>query len=252
MKIFFFQKLGAGKPVLLIHGFCETHEIWNGLAERLAATYEVFSIDLPGFGQSQLPPTPFSIADISEIILDWMDREKIDLPFVVGHSLGGYVALAMARRAPGKISGLCLFHSTPYPDADDRKINRNRVIEFVKANGVAPFVDTFVPGLFYDKKHAAIPIVDKIARRTSQKALLAYTTAMRDRPSSIDFLRTFEKPVLVLAGEQDGIIPIESVREYGVLAKRSEIQILSDTGHMAMFEQPVPVRNILAGFISGV
>ena len=127
-----FRKSGKGKPVLLIHGFCETHEIWNGFAEKLSEEFQVFAIDLPGFGESPLPETPFSIHDVAEKLLSWIDQQNIRLPFLVGHSLGGYVALSMAKQAQQKISGLCLFHSTPYPDNDDRKSNRNRVVEFVK------------------------------------------------------------------------------------------------------------------------
>jgi pimeloyl-ACP methyl ester carboxylesterase len=252
MEEIFFRKSGKGKPVLLIHGFCETHEIWTGLTENLEESFEVFTIDLPGFGQSQLPSYSFSLADIAEKVLHWIEQEKITLPFVVGHSLGGYITLAMIGLAPEKIGGLCLFHSTPYPDSEEKKTNRNRVIEFVKANGVGPFVDTFVPGLFFDKKHPAVPIVDKIARETSPETLLAYTAAMRDRPSSDDFLRVFENPVLIIAGDKDTIIPVESVHEYGRLAKQGVVQVLIDTGHMAMFEQPQRVRKILNSFLSGV
>lgn len=252
MEEIFFRKLGEGKPVLLIHGFCETQEVWNGLAESLAETFEVFSIDLPGFGRSPLPSTSFSIPDIAETVLHWLEQEKIVLPFVVGHSLGGYVTLAMAGIAPEKLSGFCLFHSTPYPDSEEKKANRDRVIEFVKANGVGPYVDTFVPGLFFDKKHSAIPFVDKIARPTRQETLLAYTAAMRDRPSSAHVLRKFGKPVLILAGDKDTVISKESVLEYGQLARNGRVQVLFDTGHMAMFEQPLMVRNILKSFISGI
>jgi len=251
MEGIFFRKSGRGKPVILIHGFCETLEIWNGLAESLAESSEVFSIDLPGFGQSRLPPVPFSLADIGEKVLGWIEREQITRPFIVGHSLGGYIALAMAERGPEKIGGLCLFHSTPYPDSEEKKANRNRGIEFVKVNGGGPFVDTFVPGLFFDKKDPAIPIVDKIARNTSQETLLAYTAAMRDRPTSIDIFKKFERPVLILVGDKDAVIPLESVQEYARLANNGLVQILNGAGHMGMFEQPLRVRDILKGFLSG-
>ncbi len=163
----------------------------------------------------------------------------------MGHSLGGYVALSLAEQAQHKITGLCLFHSTPHPDNDDRKSNRNRVIEFVRKNGVNPFIDTYVPGLFYDKKHTAIPGVYKIARKTSEKTLLAYTSAMRDRPSSIDFLKEIEKPVLTIAGNKDSIISMEMALGFGHFAKISEVQVLEKTGHMGMFEQPEKTREIL-------
>jgi pimeloyl-ACP methyl ester carboxylesterase len=250
MEKIFSQKLGKGKPVLLIHGFCENHEIWNGFAEKLSESFEVFTIDLPGFGESPLPTTTLSIRDVAGMLLSWIDQENIVLPFLVGHSLGGYVALSMAEQAQQKISGLCLFHSTPYPDNDDRKLNRNRVIEFVKKNGINPFIDTYVPGLFFDKKHPAIPGVYEIARRTSEKTLLAYTSAMRDRPSSIDFLKEFEKPLLTITGDNDSIISVESVREFGHLAKTSWVHILENTGHMGMFEEPNKALRILSDFIS--
>jgi pimeloyl-ACP methyl ester carboxylesterase len=250
MEEIFFRKSGKGKPVLLIHGFCETHEIWNGFAEKLSEGFEVFTVDLPGFGDSPLPPTPFSIEDIAGKLINWIDQENIKSPFVVGHSLGGYLSLAMAKQAQEKISGLCLFHSTPYPDSDDRKSNRNRVMEFVKKNGVDPFIDTYVPGLFFDKKNPAIPSVYKIARKTSERTLLAYTTAMRDRPSSIGFLKEFEKPLLTITGDNDSIISVESVREFGHLAKTSWVHILENTGHMGMFEEPGKALHILSNFIS--
>jgi len=244
-----FRKSGKGKPVLLIHGFCETHEIWDGFAESLAKSFELFAIDLPGFGESPLPATSFSIHEIAGMILSWIDRRNMSAPFLVGHSLGGYVALSIAEQAQNKISGLCLFHSTPYPDNDDRKSNRNRVIEFVKKNGADPFIDTYVPGLFYDKKHPAIPGVYKIARETAEKTLLAYTAAMRDRPSSIDFLKKIEKPVLTIAGDKDNIISVETSLGFGRLAKISTVQVLENTGHMAMFEQPELAERILSDFI---
>jgi pimeloyl-ACP methyl ester carboxylesterase len=250
MKEIFSRKQGKGNPVLLIHGFCETHEIWNDFAKALAESFEVFSIDLPGFGESPLPPTPFSIHEIGGTILTWINQSNIRSPFLVGHSLGGYLALSMAEQAQQKISGLCLFHSTPYPDNDEKKSNRNRVIEFVRKNGVDPFVDTFVPGLFNDKKHPAIPGVYKIARKTSQETLLAYSSAMRDRPSSIEFLRKIEKPVLTLAGQKDSIVMAETALEYGRLAKRSAVHILENTGHMGMLERPEEATRILSDFIS--
>jgi pimeloyl-ACP methyl ester carboxylesterase len=250
MEEIFFRKSGKGRPVILIHGFCETHEIWNGFAEKLSETFEIFTIDLPGFGESPLPATPFSIQDIAGKVIHWIDHENIKSPFLVGHSLGGYTTLSMVKQMPEKFSGMCLFHSTPYPDSDDRKSNRNRVIEFVKKNGVDPFIDTYVPGLFFGKKHSAIPGVYKIARRTSEKALLAYTSAMRDRPSSIDLLKEFEKPLLTIAGDNDNIISVESAREFGHLAKKSALHILENAGHMGMFEQPEEAIEVLSDFIS--
>ncbi len=238
MSTIFYRKLGNGHPVILIHGFCETHEIWNGFAETLSKKCEVFSIDLPGFGESPLPSTPFSIDEVGVEVFEWISQKKIRNPIVIGHSLGGYVTLALAKKQPESFAGIGLFQSTAYPDTEEKKSNRNKVIEFVKAHGIDPYIDTYVPGLFLDKKHSAIPLVDKIARKTSKEALLGYTAAMRDRSSSIDFIKNYQKPMLLLGGDQDAIIPAAVTQELGRLAPRSIVHLLKDTGHMAMYERP--------------
>ncbi len=238
MSTIFYRKFGNGYPVILIHGFCETHEIWNGFAEALAKKCEVFSIDLPGFGESPLPSTPFSIDDVGVEIFKWIFDKKINKPVVIGHSLGGYVTLALAKMHPENFAGIGLFQSTAYPDSEEKKSNRNKVIEFVKAHGVDLYIDTYVPGLFLDKKHPAIPLVDKIARKTSKESLWGYAAAMRDRPSSIDFIKNYQKPMLLLGADQDVIIPATVTQELGRLAPRSIVHLLKDTGHMGMYESP--------------
>ena len=249
MKEIFYKKSGQGRPLILIHGFCEDHEIWDAFAEPLARHSTVYAIDLPGFGASPLLKTPFSIDDIAKLILQWMDEIKISDPIVIGHSLGGYVALAMAAHAPGRLSALGLFHSTAFEDTAEKKMNRTRVMEFVQKHGVDPFVDTFVPGLYYNKNHPAITAMDKIARKANLGTLLGYTAAMRDRPSYSDVFIKLTMPVLVLGGDQDSIIPREITEKHGVLHPGAIVRILNSTGHMAMFEDPTASQKVILEFI---
>lgn len=248
MPSIFYRKLGKGHPVVLIHGFCETHEIWNGFAEQLAGKFEVFAIDLPGFGESAILPHSFSIDDVAQVMTAWIDQSDLRLPIVVGHSLGGYVALALAKKSPEKLAGIGLFHSTAYPDSEERKANRNKVITFVKAHGTDPFIDTFVPGLFFDKNHPAIQETYRIARKTREDALITYARAMRDRPSSTDSLPLFHRPVLVLGGAEDPIISAASTREHHHFFKDSEVHLLENVAHMGMFESPAESLKIVEEF----
>jgi pimeloyl-ACP methyl ester carboxylesterase len=245
----FYRQFGKGYPIIFIHGFCETHEIWDGLTTGLSQKFEVFSIDLPGFGDSPALASPFSINEIAQTVFEWILLQKIQKPVIVGHSLGGYVALAMAKNHSEKFAGLGLIQSTAFPDTDEKKINRNRVIEFVNTHGTDPFIDTFVPGLFFDKHHPAIPEVDRIARRTSKETLLNYTALMRDRPSSIDFIGKTNCPLLVVGGDKDSIIPTEITFEHGRLAPLSEVFLLKDVGHMAMFENPGETQRLIELFV---
>ena len=233
------QELGNGHPLVLIHGFCETHEIWEGVATELAKDFKVYIPDLPGFGKSPLPKTPFSIEDIGGLMLDWLKDLKMERAVVVGHSLGGYVALAMAVKDQNRIAGLGLFHSTAAADSDEKKASRNKTAEFVRANGVAPFVEVFAPGLFYQKDNQYLNQVMDIAMHTPQDTLVAYTYAMRDRPSRENWLKTFGNKFLIVAGEFDSIIPVSLLRDQAAVIAKAEFELLENTGHMGMYEAPV-------------
>lgn len=249
MEEIFSKKFGKGKPVVFIHGFCETHEIWNGFIEPFTDHHEIIVIDLPGFGASPLPHTPFSIDEIAARILTWMDEQHIRRPIVIGHSLGGYVALAMAGTDTAKMSGLGLFHSTIFEDSEERKANRTKVIEFVSKHGVDPFIDTFVPGLFFDKHHPVISLVDNISRKTPQATLIAYSQAMRNRPSYEAVFKKLEMPTLILAGEKDGIIPVEISSKHLLYNPKAQLHLLPSVGHMAMYENPTEAQKIISAFI---
>ncbi len=244
----FFREQGKGSTILLIHGFCETHKIWDGFDKKLSRYGRVISIDLPGFGMSPLPAGPVSIDLIAEIILAWLKERKIEAPVLVGHSLGGYVALAMAARDPAFCKKLVLFHSSAYADTDEKKTNRDKVIEFVITNGVEPFIKTFVPTLFYDKEHPRMDMVRKICHGTPASTLIEYTKAMRDRPSHESLLRNFHNPILILAGDKDEIIPSDISEKMASLNPKITIFHLSNTGHMGMIEAEAEAIEKIAWF----
>lgn len=249
MEIFFREK-GKGTPVVLIHGFCETHEIWSGFDDALAENFHVFSIDLPGFGDSPLPKTPFTIDNIGSQVLQWMKSKKIEHPMLIGHSLGGYVILAIAGQEPAFSSHLVLFHSSLYSDAPEKKENRNKVIEFVSTHGVPPFIETFVPSLFYVKNHKMLQRVKTICLKTPPETLLAYTAAMRDRLDRQDVVLDRIKNLLILSGKQDEIIPAAVSRKMASIKPGIQLVELVETGHMGMIESPALALNAIKNFVN--
>jgi pimeloyl-ACP methyl ester carboxylesterase len=226
----------AGPEVLLIHGFCETAAIWNPWANQLTNLC-VTAIDLPGFGNSPLPPEPITLETVAGTVIEYLQKQG-SRPVVVGHSLGGYVALAMAEQAPELLSGLVLFHSTPYPDSADRKVNRNKAIEFVSEHGVKPFTQTLVPNLFFQKDLAAVQTARQLAETTPQTTVLAYLAAMRDRPDRSGVFKRFRGKKAVLGGVNDALIPIESLRQLAKEDPASGLEEFENIGHMGMFEAP--------------
>ena len=232
----FYTDNGKGFPVIFLHGFCETHEIWSAFSAGLSKDFRILCLDLPGFGKSKILNAGFSITDVGKQLIQFIDALEIQECIIIGHSLGGYVLLAMAEQRPQLFKALGLFHSTAFADADEKKLSRNKVIEFVIKHGVEPFIQSFIPPLFYDQGNPSIQEVVNLASKTKLETLVGYTKAMRDRPARIHVITNFPGPILFIGGEKDGGISAESIKQQAALTSQSIVHILPAVAHMGMFE----------------
>ncbi len=254
MDNIFFKDYGNGFPIILLHGFCETHEIWNELATNLSDEFRVLTPDLPGFGHTPLQFDKMSLAVVAGILNKWLDAMDIAQCIVVGHSLGGYITLSMAEKYPEKLTAFGLFNSSAFADSPEKKVNRDKLIHFVRKEGVAPFIKTFVPSLFYAGRIGEfLPIVERIKQtgsETSPEAVAAYAAAMRDRPDHMAVLSNYRSKVLLIAGEYDQNVPLEVSVAMGARLDPKNVHILPDTAHMAMYEQPEMATAALRDFVT--
>lgn len=244
---------GKGPVVLLVHGFCESKRIWKHFQHLLSEHCRVIAIDLPGFGETPLTRNDVRMEWFAEEVYQFIHLLKLESVIYVGHSLGGYVGLALAESHPECIKGLCLFHSTAYADTEDRKSGRDKTITFIEKYGVQVFADSFVQQLFYLKNRAAltheISDVISIAGSSSYDGVIETTKAMRDRNDRTHVLREFSNPILFIAGKQDQTVPIDKILEQVVLPQKSLLQILDETGHMGMIEKEEETVKIIKGFV---
>ena len=240
---------GSGPAVVLIHGFPLNSLVWDDFSSELSKTCRVYVPDLPGFGNSPLLKMPFSINDVATEIICWIEDLKLDHPVIIGHSLGGYVVLAIAHLKPELPSKIGLFHSTAYPDSEEKKQNRNKVLDFISKNGVLAFTSNFTSTLFANPDHPSVPYVREISVKTPMETVVGYTQAMRDRDSRLDLMKDFPRPILIIAGEKDGGISVESVEKQAELAASPEIHILKGVAHMGMFENPELTGKIIKAFV---
>jgi pimeloyl-ACP methyl ester carboxylesterase len=252
MEFIHYRDHGAGRPLVFIHGFCDNQQLWSEFIKPFTTEFRVITLDLPGFGKSLLPPVPFTLEDVGDALSSWLTELGLEQPILVGHSLGGYVSLSMLERHARQLSGIVLFHSTSYADSEERKKVRDKVMAFVGDNGVAPFMETFVPGLFADKSDPSIPGTRERTLGTSREALIAYAAAMRDRPDRTRLLATSEKPVLILGGMKDSLIPIDDLRKIAQQAPKSELFELPNAAHMGMFEAKIDAQSILSSYVKRV
>jgi pimeloyl-ACP methyl ester carboxylesterase len=249
----FFEK-GQGHPLLLLHGFCESGEMWHYLADSLSTQYRVICPDLPGFGNSALTHPIQSLEEVAEQLEGWMQAEQIQNPIVMGHSLGGYVALALLERMGNRIKAIGLLHSTAFGDDLEKKEMRNRTLTFLNKHGAAKFVSSFVPQLF--PEHRREELADAMAhaiedgQRSSLEGLLAYTVAMRDRQDRIAILQQFSGPKLLLAGTLDGSVKIDSSRaQQKYFTHYTELE---GVGHLGMVEEKEKTLVVVQDFVREV
>jgi len=212
----------------------------------------VLAVDLPGFGKSEILPQPFSIDQVADRLAEWFGELNLEQPVVVGHSLGGYVSLALLERHAKLLSGVVLFHSTAYADSPERKQVRNKVIAFVQENGVAPFIETFVPGLFADKNDPALEATRVRCEKTTSDALVGYAAAMRDRPDRSALLSETSVPVLIIGGTKDTLIPIADLKKLTVKAAKLRLIELENSAHMGMFEAKNQSQSALSSYLHGI
>lgn len=249
-----FTKQGAGPTLILIHGFCESKEMWTAFARELSKSYTVYAVDLPGFGDSAFEQSSISLEEAAVAVHDWMEQGKISQPAVIGHSLGGYVALAMAELDGASLKAIGLFHSTAFKDDEEKIGIRNRTLSFIKKHGVEKFVDSFVPPLFSEQHRIeqgeAIAQLIERGKKSSKKGVLAFIEAMRDRKDRMDVWKNFPGPKLMIAGSLDASVKIEASRQHQPFA--SHYHELPETGHMGMFEEPEKTLQLMEGFLRDV
>lgn len=252
MPNLFSRERGDGQVLLFIHGFPMHQAVWDDFGQRFTDSHKVITIDLPGFGESPILSNSFTIDQVADQVIHFISEMRISNVALIGHSLGGYVALSMISKRPDLFSGLVLFHSTAFADSDEKKQSRDKAVDFIEKNGVLAFTTNFIAPLFADPNNKGIERVKEISSNSTKNAVIGYTIAMRNRIDQIKTLKSFKKPTLFLTGEKDQGIPVESIHKQASNCQYPEIHILQDVGHMGMFEKPEEVASKIKHFLKKI
>ena len=233
----FYTDQGKGTAVVLIHGFLENSTMWDKITPELTKKNRVVTIDLLGHGKSDCLGYVHSMELFSETIEAVLKHLKIRKYFLVGHSLGGYISLALSKNNPSKIKGLCLMNSTSNEDSKDRKTLRTRANKMVQ-NNFETMVKLSVSNLFHQenllKFKQEIEVVKKEALQTSVQGYIAANEGMKNRPNENQFLKESSFKKLIITGEKDPVLNFESSKEEAENTN-SELVVFPD-GHMSHIE----------------
>ncbi|MDI3320034.1 alpha/beta fold hydrolase [Pinibacter soli] len=246
---------GSGAPVMLLHGFAEDHEVWANQVAVLEKNYTVIIPDLPGSGGSD-KLDEISMETMAETVKSILENEKIGQAVVIGHSMGGYIALAFAEKYPQFLKGLGLFHSTAFPDTEEKKETRRKGIEFIKKNGAYLFIKQTTPNLFtenYKLKNSdkVVTFIEHL-KDFEAESLIAYYYAMIARPDRTLVLKNFSKPVLLIIGKNDIAVPYKDSLALSHLSSTTYVTILEHSAHMGMMEEISKSNEALESYLQGI
>ena len=248
----FYSKVGQGPHLCFLHGFCEDRSLWDPIIRRLQSHYTCLSIDLPGFGESAINE-PLNMEQTAELINAILSELNNSQWSIFGHSMGGYIALEAVRQKPEIYTSLGLIHSTAFADSELKKENRQRVIDFVSANGARSFLKEFYPSLVHPLKleqHASA--LWELVKETSDTSITAATKAMMERKDQTELLRQLKIPVLFVIGESDPFVPRSDSYLQMSYCDRAQLDELESCGHLSMWEDPEACTSAISSFLNFV
>jgi pimeloyl-ACP methyl ester carboxylesterase len=245
---------GDGAVIVLLHGYLESSEVWNGFSEKLALSFRVISVDLPGCGLSDVFGEVHSMEFMAMAIKELFDHLGIIKVFLTGHSLGGYVALAFLELFPDLLSGYCLFHSQPFADTPAAIEKRKREIEIVKMGKKNLMYPDNVMKMFassnLEKFSDALQRSKNIASRIPGEGIIAVLNGMMIRPSRLTFMEEGKVPCLWILGSMDNYIPYDLIQKQVNLPDNAKIVILANSGHMGFVEEEELSVKIVLDFVN--
>ena len=245
-----YQLEGKGTTVVLLHGFLENLSMWKDIKENLIARYRVLAIDLLGHGKTPCLGYVHSMKDQANLLEAILKKHRIRKPILIGHSMGGYVALAYVEKYPDNIKGLCLMNSTSLADDDERKELRAKANKMVQTNFKSMVTISFT-NLFGSESKTIfkneIELALQEALKTPVQGYIACMEGMRIRPNRINVLKILQCPKLLIVGKKDPVLNFENSLQEAKNTK-SEIVVFPD-GHMSHIENKKTLTVALQQFV---
>ncbi len=245
-----YTQAGNGKTVVLIHGFCETNTCFDKQVLLLKAHCKVITPDMPGAGKSeaQTNTSMESIADAVYELLTQLGETKV---IMIGHSMGGYITMAFAKKYGHMLSAFGLLHSTATSDNDERKLKRDQAKQLIMAKGPAFYARNFIPPLFYKDtpKEIAEPYI-KVADSFSSEGLCEALMAMKNREDLTPVLHKTTLPVFFGIGKFDTLIPEDVMLKQSLMCDKSYVAYLNKSAHMGHIEEAELLAQHILKFIA--
>lgn len=247
----------GGDVVLFVHGFPFSGEIWDDQLADVPAGWRFLAPDLPGFGRSRLEgDAPLTMDALARELAAFLEERGVRRAVVCGLSMGGYVALALWRRHPGRVRALVLADTRAVADTPEARERRYADAATTRAGGTGPVVEDMLPKLLSDRTRERKPEVVRrlraIMETASVEGVARALEGMAERPDSVPLLHTIDVPTLVVVGDEDRVTPPAESRRLADTIPDARLHLFPGVGHVSCMEAPSEFNAVLHAFLSGL
>lgn len=248
-----YSETGKGNAIVLLHGFLENKTMWQNLVPELSQKHRIITIDLLGHGESACLGYVHSMEENAEVVQAVLSKLRIRKAILVGHSMGGYVALAFAEMFPTKVKAFVLMNSTSKADSEERKTNRDRAIKAVKKDYTS-FIRLAIGNLFNpDNREKFENEIEKVkleALKTPLQGIVASLEGMKIRKDREVLLHLTPYPKMLVLGKRDPVLIYETAVEQ---IENTTVKLVTlPDGHMSHIENKDELKTVLLDFFKSV
>ena len=239
--------------IVLLHGYLESLLVWEDFVPLIYKNARVVTLDMPGHGISQVKGECHSMEFLADTVKAMLDTLGIERCTLVGHSMGGYVALAFCEKYPERLDGVVLLSSTPNADSDEKRANREREIALIKA-GKKELLTHTAPqaGFAADNRRAMRDYIDDLAEIihiTEDEGIVALLNGMIGRKDQNEMLRQSPVRQLFILGRKDEYITPPVAEAMVEAHPQAKVVWLDNSGHMGFLEEPKACAEALMNFV---
>jgi 3-oxoadipate enol-lactonase len=252
----FYEVLGSGPPVVLLHPFPANHELWKPAAQALVSRYRLILPDLRGHGDSGVGEGSATMQKHAADIARVLDHEEVTRAAFVGVSIGGYVLFEFWRKYRARMEALVLCNTKAQADTSEARASRLQAAAEVMERGTEPFFESMLPKLLgkttYNTRPDLVGGALRMMRKMSPEDVAMVQRGMAERPDSMETLKTINVPTLIVTGDEDvhtGAPEAELMRQH---ISGSQMKIVARAGHYSPWEQPEEVGKLVRQFLDAV
>jgi 3-oxoadipate enol-lactonase len=248
----YYDVLGAGKDVVLLHAFPLSSDLWKPVADQLALRYRVTLIDLRGHGRSETGNGVATMAKHAEDVIRVCKQAEIGRACFAGVSIGGYVLFELWRQHREKVAGLALCDTKAGPDSPEARSARMKSADDIMERGAAQFLDSLIPKVLGEStrrnRQDIVQSIRKMMDNSPVQGIAAAQRGMAERPDSTPTLSTINSPTQILCGDEDTATPLAESQFMQSHIKGSRLQVIPQAGHLSVYEKTQDAVRILRGF----